>query len=130
MSAPQFAATGRRKNAIARVQLAEGNGTVTINGRPLDDYFPTVTLQNQLLAPMTLTNSAQAFDVKAKTTGGGVTGQVGAIRLGLSRALILANPENRAVLKQNGMLTRDPRMKERKKSGRPGARKRFQFSKR
>ena len=130
MSAPQFAATGRRKNAIARVQLAEGNGSVTINGRPLDDYFPTVTLQNQLLAPMTLTNSAQAFDVKAKTTGGGVTGQVGAIRLGLSRALILANPENRAVLKQNGMLTRDPRMKERKKSGRPGARKRFQFSKR
>jgi small subunit ribosomal protein S9 len=130
MSAPSLAATGRRKNAIARVNLAEGSGTVTINGRPLEDYFPTLTLQNQLLAPMTLTNTTQGFDVSAKTTGGGVTGQMGAIRLGLSRALIIANPEHRPILKANGMLTRDPRMKERKKSGRPGARKRFQFSKR
>ena len=130
MSVPSFAATGRRKNAIARVNLAEGNGTITINGRAFEDYFPTVTLQNQVLAPMTVTGTSQSFDIVAKTTGGGVTGQMGAIRLGLSRALILANPENRPVLKQNGFLTRDPRMKERKKSGRPGARKRFQFSKR
>ena len=130
MSVPSFAATGRRKNAIARVNLAEGNGTITIKGRAFEDYFPTVTLQNQVLAPMTVTGTSQSFDIVAKTTGGGVTGQMGAIRLGLSRALILANPENRPVLKQNGFLTRDPRMKERKKSGRPGARKRFQFSKR
>jgi small subunit ribosomal protein S9 len=130
MSATSFAATGRRKNAVARVTIKSGSGQVVINKRPLDDYFPTITLQNQMLAPLHLTGGTQHYDITAKTTGGGVTGQVGAVRMGLARALILANPENRPVLKKNGMLTRDPRMKERKKSGQPGARKRFQFSKR
>lgn len=130
MSASSFAATGRRKNAVARVTLSNGNGVITINGRTIDEYFPTVTLQNQLLAPLHLTSSAQGYDITAKTTGGGISGQMGAIRLGIARALIQAQPEHRPVLKQNGMLTRDPRMKERKKSGQPGARKRFQFSKR
>ena len=130
MSATSFAATGRRKNAVARVTIKSGSGQVVINKRPMDDYFPTVTLQNQMLAPLHLTGGALHFDITAKTTGGGITGQVGAVRMGLARALILANPENRPVLKKNGMLTRDPRMKERKKSGQPGARKRFQFSKR
>ena len=130
MSATSFAATGRRKNAVARVTLSNGSGSIIINGRTMDEYFPTVTLQNQLLAPLHLTSSAQGYDIKAKTTGGGISGQMGAIRLGIARALIQAQPEHRPVLKQNGMLTRDPRMKERKKSGQPGARKRFQFSKR
>ena len=130
MSTTSFDATGRRKNAVARIHLKNGTGTITVNGRPLDDYFPTVSLQNQLLAPLQLTNSAQSYDINVRADGGGVTGQMGAIRLGIARALILANAENRPVLKQNGMLTRDSRMKERKKPGRPGARKRFQFSKR
>lgn len=130
MSTTSFDATGRRKNAVARIHLKNGTGTITVNGRPLDDYFPTVSLQNQLLAPLQLTNSAQSYDINVRADGGGVTGQMGAIRMGIARALILANAENRGVLKQNGMLTRDSRMKERKKPGRPGARKRFQFSKR
>lgn len=130
MSTTSFDATGRRKNAVARIHLKNGTGTITVNGRPLDDYFPTVSLQNQLLAPLQLTNSAQSYDINVRADGGGVTGQMGAIRMGIARALILANAENRPVLKQNGMLTRDSRMKERKKPGRPGARKRFQFSKR
>ena len=130
MSATSFAATGRRKNAVARVTIKSGSGQVTINKRTMEDYFPTITLQNQMLAPLHLTGGAQNFDITAKTTGGGVTGQVGAVRMGLARALIMVNADNRAVLKLNGMLTRDPRMKERKKPGQPGARKRFQFSKR
>lgn len=130
MSSTSFAATGRRKNAVARVHLRNGNGQFTVNGRPFDDYFPTLTLQNQLLAPLHLTNSAQSFDLKVNANGGGINGQMGAIRMGIARALCLVNPEHRAVLKQNGLLTRDSRMKERKKPGQPGARKRFQFSKR
>ncbi len=130
MSLASFDATGRRKNAVARIHMKNGSGNITINGRPLDDYFPTITLQSQLLAPLHLTSTAQSFDVNVAADGGGVTGQVGAIRMGIARALLLANPELRGVLKQNGMLTRDSRMKERKKPGRPGARKRFQFSKR
>jgi small subunit ribosomal protein S9 len=130
MSNTSFDATGRRKNAVARIHLKNGSGNITVNGRPLDDYFPTVSLQNQLLAPLQLTNSAQAYDINVRADGGGVTGQMGAIRMGIARALILVNAENRPVLKQNGMLTRDSRMKERKKAGQPGARKRFQFSKR
>lgn len=130
MSLASFDATGRRKNAVARIHLKNGSGNITINGRPLDDYFPTITLQSQLLAPLHLTSTAQSFDVNVAADGGGVTGQVGAIRMGIARALLLANPELRSVLKKNGMLTRDSRMKERKKPGRPGARKRFQFSKR
>lgn len=130
MSVTSYNATGRRKNAVARVHLKEGSGDFVINGRSFEDYFPTVALQNQLLSPLHLTNSSQNFDLKVSANGGGVTGQMGAIRMGIARALCLANPENRAVLKQNGLLTRDSRMKERKKPGRPGARKRFQFSKR
>jgi small subunit ribosomal protein S9 len=125
-----FAATGRRKTSIARVFIKEGSGTITVNHRPFDDYFPTLALQNQLLAPLNLTGSVQSYDISVNAQGGGVGGQMGAIRMGLARALCMANPENRAVLKKNGMLTRDSRMKERKKAGQPGARKRFQFSKR
>ncbi len=130
MSSIPFSATGRRKNAIARVHLTPGSGQVTVNNRTLEDYFPTASLQSQLLAPLRLTGTAQTYDVKIKAIGGGVTGQMGAVRHGIARALLLADPTHRPVLKKAGMLTRDPRAKERKKPGRPGARKRFQFSKR
>ncbi len=130
MSAPINSATGRRKTAVARVHLRDGNGQIMINGRPLDDYFPTQSLQNQVTLPLQLTGTRQAYDIDANTNGGGLTGQVGAVRLGISRALIANNPEFRALLKPHGLLTRDSRAKERKKSGQPGARKRFQFSKR
>ena len=123
-------ATGRRKTAVARVRIAEGSGQIVVNGRAFEDYFTTVTLQNQVTVPLQLTNTRQTTDVFANTYGGGVTGQVGAIRLGIARALIVQDPDHRPVLKKGGMLTRDPRAKERKKPGRPGARKRFQFSKR
>ena len=130
MSKPLKTATGRRKTAIARVFILEGSGSITINGRDFEEYFPTVALQNQILFPLALTNSSQTYDFKVNASGGGCTGQVGAVRLGIARALIDVNPELRGVLKQNGLLTRDSRAKERKKPGRPGARKRFQFSKR
>lgn len=124
------AATGRRKTAVARVELFEGAGDITINGRPLEDYFPTVALQNNVTLPLQVANCRQQYAIRIRTRGGGVNGQVGAIRHGLSRALILAEAERRPDLKARGLLTRDPRMKERKKAGQPGARKRFQFSKR
>ncbi len=130
MSTTQNAATGRRKNAIARVRLSSGNGTITINGRPFEEYFPTSSLQTNLLTPLSLTGTRQTHDVAARTNGGGTSGQMGAVRLGIARALIAENAEFRPVLKAAGLLTRDSRMKERKKPGRPGARKRFQFSKR
>lgn len=130
MSKPLKNATGRRKTAIARVFILEGSGSITVNGRDFEEYFPTVALQNQILFPLALTNSRQSYDFKVNATGGGSTGQVGAVRLGIARALISVNPELRPVLKENGLLTRDSRAKERKKPGRPGARKRFQFSKR
>ena len=130
MSKPIANSTGRRKTAIARVFIREGSGSITVNGRDFAEYFPVVTHQNQVLFPLALTNSRMTYDFTVTTTGGGVTGQVGAVRLGIARALIRVNPENRAALKSNGMLTRDSRAKERKKPGRPGARKRFQFSKR
>ena len=130
MSKPLKTTTGRRKTAIARVFIREGSGSITVNGRDFEEYFPVVTHQNQVLFPLALTNSRMTYDFTVTTTGGGVTGQVGAVRLGIARALIRVNPENRAALKSNGMLTRDSRAKERKKPGRPGARKRFQFSKR
>ncbi|MDB6073382.1 MAG: rpsI, partial [Verrucomicrobiaceae bacterium] len=116
--------TGRRKTSVARVFLRPGAGTITINGRDFEEYFPTLTLQNQMIAPLSITNTRQAFDVKVLAHGGGVTGQMGAVRMGLARALITANPELRPVLKKAGFLTRDSRMKERLKPGRPGARKR------
>jgi small subunit ribosomal protein S9 len=130
MSKPLKTTTGRRKTAIARVFILEGSGSITVNGRDFEEYFPTVALQNQVLFPLALTNSRQTYDFKVNASGGGCTGQVGAVRLGIARALIGVNPELRGVLKQNGLLTRDSRAKERKKPGRPGARKRFQFSKR
>jgi small subunit ribosomal protein S9 len=130
MRATIYSATGRRKNAVARVRLLAGSGQITVNNRTVDEYFPTVTLQNQLRAPLQITGTSLNFDVKADAKGGGTTGQMGAIRLGIARALLLADAALRPVLKKAGLLTRDPRMKERKKPGRPGARKRFQFSKR
>lgn len=127
---PSNSATGRRKTAVARVRLVAGTGKIEINGRPFEEYFPTIALQNTVVAPLTVAKLNNSYDVFAKTSGGGQTGQAGAIRLGIARALIEADATLRPSLKVEGLLTRDPRMKERKKSGQPGARKRFQFSKR
>ena len=123
-------ATGRRKTAVARVRLTPGTGKIEVNGRPFEEYFPTINLQNTVLAPLTLTKLNNAFDIFIKTNGGGPNGQAGAARLGIARALLLVDITLRPALKAEGYLMRDPRMKERKKSGQPGARKRFQFSKR
>lgn len=125
-----FCGTGRRKKAIARVRLMEGNGNITINKKSLDDYFGTETLKFIVKQPLSTTNTATKYDVVCTVVGGGFTGQAGAIRHGISRALLKANGEYRLVLKQNGFLTRDPRMKERKKYGLKKARKAPQFSKR
>lgn len=126
----EYATTGRRKTAVARVRLRDGQGKWTINRRPLDDYFPSEALRSYIEQPLKLTNMAEKFDVFASLSGGGPAGQAGALRHGLARALVLADASLREVLKDSGCLTRDARMKERKKPGRPGARKRFQFSKR
>ena len=125
-----FAGTGRRKKSIARVRLTEGNGTITVNGAPLDEYFGTEILKVIVKQPLTATNTVSKYDVICKVQGGGYTGQAGAIRHGIARALVEANAEFRPVLKSNGFLTRDPRMKERKKYGLKKARKPPQFSKR
>ena len=125
-----FYGTGRRKKSIARVRLVEGKGNIIINGKPMDEYFGLETLKVIVKQPLTATNTLEIFDVICNVTGGGFTGQAGAIRHGLSRALLLANGEFRPTLKQNGYLTRDPRMKERKKYGLKKARKAPQFSKR
>ena len=121
---------GRRKTAVARVHLREGSGEITVNERPMEEYFPTLAMQNQVVLPLVLTNTRQAFSFFIRANGGGLSGQAGAVRLGIARALIVQNPELRSALKQAGLLTRDARAKERLKPGRPGARKRFQFSKR
>jgi small subunit ribosomal protein S9 len=126
----QYSATGRRKTSTARVRLVNGVGKVMINDRPFDQYFPLETLRKIVEQPFEATGTQQRFDVLAICDGGGQTGQAGALRHGISRALLLVDPSYRAVLKAAGYLTRDPRMKERKKPGQPGARKRFQFSKR
>ncbi|MDP9120458.1 MAG: 30S ribosomal protein S9 [Acidobacteriota bacterium] len=123
-------ATGRRKTASARVFLRAGTGTVQVNGRTLDDYFPNEVLKMVIKQPLLLTETAEKFDVVATVLGGGSAGQAGAIRHGISRALIEYNSELRDRLKAAGLLTRDPRKKERKKYGQKGARARFQFSKR
>lgn len=123
-------ATGRRKNAVASVQLTEGTGKLLANGRDFKDYFPSLSTRNYVLQPLKLTNTDVKFDIFAKLTGGGTIGQAGALRHAIARALIIADQSLRKVLKSSGFLTRDARMKERKKSGQPGARKRFQFSKR
>ncbi len=121
---------GRRKTAVARVYLSEGKGNITINSRDLKEYFPTATLQYKVKQPFTLTNTEDTYDVKVNVYGGGITGQAEAIRLALSRAMCEIDAENRLALKPEGLLTRDPRMVERKKFGQKKARKKFQFSKR
>ena len=126
----EFTATGRRKEAVASVRMAKGSGLLFVNGKDIKDYFSAQTVRNFIMHPLKLTNSETQFDVKAKVSGGGIVGQAGAFRHGLARALILADSSFRAVLKSSGCLTRDSRTRERKKSGQPGARKRFQFSKR
>ena len=125
-----FYGTGRRKSSIARVRLIEGNGTITINGKNIDEYLGTDTLKVIVRQPLTATNVTDKYDVICKVQGGGFTGQAGAIRLGIARALLEANSEYRPVLKSAGFLTRDPRAKERKKYGLKKARKAPQFSKR
>ena len=126
----EYSATGRRKTAVARVTLTPGSGAWRVNRRGLEGYFPSEALAGYIKQPLELTNTADKFDVAASCSGGGVAGQAGAVRHGLARALVVADPSLREVLKDSGCLTRDPRMKERKKPGQPGARKRFQFSKR
>ena len=125
-----FYGTGRRKNAIARVRLVEGTGKITINGKDIEEFFDLETLKVIVRQPLTVTNTSAKFDVIATVKGGGISGQAGAIRHGIARALNAANSEYRPALKTNGFLTRDPRMKERKKYGLKKARKAPQFSKR
>jgi small subunit ribosomal protein S9 len=126
----EFIGTGRRKTAVARVRLANGSGKITINGRPMENYFMVDAQRIVVTQPLTLTDSLTKFDVRVNVTGGGPNGQAGAVRHGIARALLKVDANLRAPLKAQGYLTRDPRMKERKKYGQPGARKRFQFSKR
>lgn len=127
---PYFYGTGRRKKSVARVRLYQGTGSVKINGRDIDDYFGLDTLKLIVRQPLNLTGTADKFDIECRVAGGGVTGQAGAIRHGISRALLEMNAEFRPVLKAAGFLTRDPRMKERKKYGLKAARRAPQFSKR
>lgn len=121
---------GRRKTAVARVYLSEGKGNITINKKDVADYFTTATLQYKINQPFALTETEESYDVKVNVFGGGITGQAEAVRLAISRALCEINEEHRAALKPEGLLTRDPRMVERKKFGQKKARKKFQFSKR
>ncbi len=127
---PEFLGTGRRKTAVARVRLATGSGKITINGRAFDNYFPLETLRSTVSQPLTVTGTSDKLDVRVNVTGGGPNGQAGAVRHGIARALLQFDVNFRPSLKAEGFLTRDPRMRERKKYGQPGARKRFQFSKR
>ena len=122
--------TGRRKNALARVRVLPGNGVVKINERTVEDYFPRLVWQLQAMQPLKTATVEGKVDVLVRASGGGLTGQAGAVRLGIARALIKMNPELRPVLKKAGLLTRDPRMVERKKYGQKGARGQFQYSKR
>ncbi len=126
----EFIATGRRKTAVARIRMTAGSGKINVNGKAFDEYFKTVDLQNTVLEPFEVAKQSNLFDVNINAHGGGVNGQAGAARLAIARALTESNPDLRGALKLEGLLTRDPRMKERKKPGQPGARKRFQFSKR
>ncbi|MEX1045113.1 MAG: 30S ribosomal protein S9 [Chthoniobacterales bacterium] len=123
-------ASGRRRTAVASVRLKEGSGKIEVNSREFSDYFPTASLQTTVLRPLELAGRKQTTDISLKTSGGGVNGQAGASSLAIARALLKLDANLRPELKKNGLLTRDPRMKERKKPGQPGARKRFQFSKR
>ncbi len=127
---PRLIGTGRRKTAIARVALVNGTGKITVNGRAFENYFPAEMLRTTAMQPLTVTGTSDKFDVRITVTGGGPNGQAGAVRHGLARALLLVDANLRPTLKAEGFLTRDPRMRERKKYGQPGARKRFQYSKR
>nr|WP_321404103.1 30S ribosomal protein S9 [uncultured Desulfobacter sp.] len=129
-SANQFYATGKRKNSVAKVWLIPGTGKVIVNNRELDEYFDVPSKRAVLISPLVLTDKSDAFDLKITVMGGGYTGQAGAIRQGVSKALVLSDPDLRGVLKSAGFLTRDARQKERKKYGKKGARASFQFSKR
>jgi len=126
----EFLGTGRRKTAVARVRLASGSGKITVNGRPFETYFPGDGLRTTALQPLVATENAAKYDVRISVEGGGPNGQAGAVRHGIARALLLVDAALRPTLKAAGLLTRDPRMRERKKYGQPGARKRFQYSKR
>ncbi|MDQ2919724.1 MAG: 30S ribosomal protein S9 [Verrucomicrobiota bacterium] len=126
----EFIATGRRKTSVARIRMTAGNGKIDVNGKSFEEYFPTVPLQNTVLQPLQAVKLTNSYDLSINATGGGATGQAGAVRLAISRALLQVDANLRGTLKAEGLLMRDPRMKERKKSGQPGARKRFQFSKR
>ncbi len=130
MALTQFYGTGRRKTSTARIYLRPGSGTITVNRRTFEQFFPTEALRTQIRQPLVVTEQGERYDVLAIVNGGGVAGQAGAVRLGIARALVAADAELRRALKTNGFLTRDARAKERKKYGLAGARKRFQFSKR
>jgi small subunit ribosomal protein S9 len=126
----EFLGTGRRKTAVARVRLRAGSGKIVVNGRAFEVYFPLESLRGMVTQPLTVTESTSKFDARITVSGGGPTGQAGAVRHGIARALLKVDANLRPSLKAEGLLTRDPRMKERKKYGQPGARKRFQYSKR
>ena len=130
MAITQYYGTGRRKTSVARVYLRPGTGNIVVNRTPLENYFDRASVKQVLHQPLAATENLDSYDILVNVCGGGKTGQAGAIRLGIARALCEANPENRAVLKKGGFLTRDARKVERKKYGQPGARKKFQFSKR
>ncbi len=121
---------GRRKSAVARIYIIEGKGNITVNNRDFAKFFPTKQLHNRIMEPLVLVESTNKYDIKANLKGGGVNGQAEALRLAIARALVKIDPELRPALRSNGYLTRDPRHVERKKPGQPGARKKFQFSKR
>ena len=126
----QFYGTGRRRESVARVYIKPGPARFTVNGRPVEEYFRNIAWHTAAVEPLKFTQMLDQVEVNAQVKGGGVGGQSGAVRMGLSRALALLNPELRPALRKNGFLTRDPRMKERKKYGQKGARRRFQYSKR
>ncbi len=126
----EFLGTGRRKTSIARVRIASGSGKIVVNGRPFENYFPTETLRMVVSQPLVVTSLTGKYDIRVNVQGGGPTGQAGAVRHGIARALLEVDIALRPTLKSEGLLTRDSREKERKKYGQPGARKRFQYSKR
>ena len=126
----EILATGRRKCAVARVRMVPGTGKVTVNGKNWEEYFTTEALRGYIAQPFVVSSTVDKFDLNVRLDGGGMSGQAGALRHGIARALVAYDEAYRAVLKSNGMMTRDSRVKERKKAGQPGARKRFQFSKR
>ena len=130
MAETQYYATGKRKNSIARVWMTPGEGKIVVNGRALSDFFGREVLRMIVFQPLELVNMKDRYNINALVSGGGTSGQAGAIKHGIAKALLEADPDKRTTLKKEGMLTRDSRVVERKKYGRPGARKRFQFSKR